>query len=378
MNILVNAFGIADSGGVRVLEKFVADAAIMKHDKNFIIMFNNFDVFLRFKKLFGENDIFEFRYKKLDSFIYRIIYENIFFKKIIKTKKINLIYNFSGTSQIFIKQPQLLKMHNLLFFSKKLNEHYFSKYDFILWLQQVYIKSIFFRLMLSLSNNIEIQSKHVADSLSKFINLNNKKIYIKSDIQTSPNDFKKVKNYNFSNKIKFLYIVGPHFEYPHKNFNDFVLTMLRLKDTGIDFEINITLTKNELENSRYWDSSLNSHTNFYGYISDSETLDSLFCDNAILISTSIIETLGLHVIEAIKNGIISIVPNEEYSKDVYGNNMFFYDLHDVSSLTKTILSLIKTHNFISDKIRSQQAYLVQNEGNKFNNMQTIFDEVNNV
>jgi glycosyltransferase involved in cell wall biosynthesis len=154
--------------------------------------------------------------------------------------------------------------------------------------------------------------------------------------------------------------------------------MLRLKDTGIDFEINITLTKNELENSRYWDSSLNSHTNFYGYISDSETLDSLFCDNAILISTSIIETLGLHVIEAIKNGIISIVPNEEYSKDVYGNNMFFYDLHDVSSLTKTILSLIKTHNFISDKIRSQQAYLVQNEGNKFNNMQTIFDEVNNV
>jgi len=214
--------------------------------------------------------------------------------------------------------------------------------------------------------------------LKKNPNLMYKKIYIKSDIQTSPNDFKNVKNYNFSNKIKFLYIVGPHFEYPHKNFDDFALTMLRLKDLEIDFEINITLTKNELENSRYWNSSLNSHTNFYGYISDSEVLDSLFCDNTILISTSIIETLGLHVIEAIKNGIISIVPSEEYSKDVYGNNMFFYDLHDVGSLIKTILSLINTHNFISDKIKLQQAYLAQNESNKFKNMQTIFDEVNNV
>ena len=83
MNILVNAFGIADSGGVRVLEKFVADAVIIKHDKNFIIMFNNLDVFLHFKKLFGQNDIFEFRYKKLDSFIYRMIYENIFFKLVL-------------------------------------------------------------------------------------------------------------------------------------------------------------------------------------------------------------------------------------------------------------------------------------------------------
>lgn len=378
MNILVNAFGIADSGGVRVLEKFITDTVSMKHDNNFTIMFNAYDVFLHFEKLYSNHDIFEFKYKKLNSFIHRLVYENIFFIKIIKAKKINLIYNFSGTSQVFIRKPQLLKMQNLLFYSKKLDKYYLSKYGFFLWLKQVYIKAIFFRFMLKLAHNVEIQSKHVADSLSKFISLKNKKIYIKSDIKTSPNEFKKVKNYDFSKKINFLYIVGPHFEYPHKNFHDFVAAMLLLKKLELDFEITITLSQSQLENSQCWSSSLNHHTNFCGYISDSKTLDNLFSNNTILISTSIIETLGLHVIEAIKNGVISIVPNEEYAIDVYGKNMVFYNLYDAESLREAIIGLFNKHNFISDKIKKQQAYLIENENCKYKNMHPIFNEVNNV
>jgi len=378
MNILVNAFGIADSGGVRVLEEFIKDSVSIKHNNKFTIMLNNFDAFLYFQKSFSQYDIFEFRYKKLNNFIHRIAYENIFFIKIIKSKNISLIYNFSGTCQVFIRKPQLVKMHNLLFYSKKLDKHYLSKYDLILWLKQVYIKAIFFRFMLKLADNIEIQSEHVVDSISKFVSLKNKKIYIKSDIKTAPGDFKKVKNYDFSKKIKFLYIVGPHFEYPHKNFRDFVEAMSIAKQLELDFEINITLSKHQLENSKNWNLDLNQYTNFCGYISDTKTLDNLFSNNTILISTSVIETLGLHVIEAIKNGVISIVPNEKYSRDVYGENMVFYNLYDAYSLSDAILGLIKKHNFISDKIQKQQAYLVKNENSKYKNMHLIFDEVNNV
>lgn len=378
MNILVNALGISDSGGVRVLEEFLNDVVSIKKDNNFTIMLNNFDVFLRFKKLYNHHDIIEFKYKKLNSFIKRIVYENIFFIKIIKSKKINLIYNFSGTSQVFIRKPQLLKMHNLLYYSKKLDKHYLSKYGFVLWLKQVYIKAIFFRFMLKLSKNIEVQSKHVANSVSKFISLKNKKVYIKSDIKTSLSDFKQVKNYDFSKKIKFLYIVGPHFEYPHKNFNDFVSAMVLLKKLDLDFEINITLSKYQLENSEFWNPSLNSRTNFCGYISDNEILDNLYSNNTILISTSIVETLGLHVIEAIKNGVISVVPNEEYAIDVYGKDMVFYNLYDAESLSEAIIGLLNKHNFISDKIKKQQTYLIKNENCKYKNMHPIFNEVNNV
>ena len=50
--------------------------------------------------------------------------------------------------------------------------------------------------------------------------------------------------------------------------------------------------------------------------------NSLFYDNTVLISTSVVETLGLHVIEGIKNGVIIITPNEQYADVVYGKNRF--------------------------------------------------------
>ena len=191
-------------------------------------------------------------------------------------------------------------------------------------------------------------------------------------------EFTKIKSYDFSKKIKFLYIIGPHFEYPHKNFSDFVETMHCLINSGLNLEINITLSKKQLQNSSYWNSSLNPYTNFYGYLGDDAELVKLFTDNTILISTSIIETLGLHVIEAIKNGIISVVPNENYSREVYGENMIFYDLFNIESLSKVILSTIKTPNSISDKIDQQRSYLIENESKKYKNMNDIFNKINNV
>ena len=186
-----------------------------------------------------------------------------------------------------------------------------------------------------------MQSGHVKNNLSDFIDINNKVFFVKSDIDVSKSTFKSPKKYDFSKRIKFLYIVGPHFEYVHKNFLDFTKAMLSLHRNGIDFEINITLSENQLNRSKIWDQSLNSVTNFFGYISDKSKLEDLFCDNTILISTSIIETLGLHVIEGIKNGVISIVPDETYSTEVYGKNIIKYELFNNDSLIKTIMDIIK-------------------------------------
>ena len=72
----------------------------------------------------------------------------------------------------------------------------------------------------------------------------------------------------------------------------------------------------------------------------------LFCDNTILISTSIIETLGLHVIEGIKNGVITVVPNEEYANVVYGSNIFKYELFNKDSLISVIMRIINFKNLL--------------------------------
>ena len=232
--------------------------------------------------------------------------------------------------------------------------------------------------MLKRSEHVEIQSIHVKKYLSDFIDVNKNNFYIKSDISVLRKDFQSPKKYDFHNKINFIYIVGPHFEIIHKNFIDFTNAMLGLDSLGINFEINITLSYNQLNNSNVWDSSLNCKTNFLGYISDQEQMTKLFYDNTILISTSIIETLGLHVIEGIKSGIITIAPNEEYANTVYGENMFKYELFNKDALFDTIMTVINYKKSYSERILSIQDDLRQSEMKKFSSILDVFNEVINV
>ena len=171
--------------------------------------------------------------------------------------------------------------------------------------------------------------------------------------------------------------MGPHFEYLHKNLMDFTNAMLSLNKKEIDFEINITLTNKQLSQSKIWNPSLNSKTNFLGYISDHEKMTELFCNNTILISTSIIETLGLHVIEGIKNGIITIAPDEDYAFSVYGKKMFKYSLFNKNSLPNVIMTVINYEDSHSEKILSIQSDLRQSEMNKAGTIIDLFDEVIN-
>ena len=177
-------------------------------------------------------------------------------------------------------------------------------------------------------------------------------------------------------KLHFLYIVGPHFSFPHKNIGDFVKTMIMLFNSGLNFHINITLTYEELKKSGLWNDKLNKITSFLGYIDSNKKMKTLFCDNVILISTSVTETLGLHVIEATQNGVLCIVPNESYSENVYGNSVLTYNLFDYESLMETIKQLKSYNNSACHGlILDNQNYIRHNENNKYRNSLSIFNDV---
>ncbi len=375
MKILINVLGIQDSGGITVLHKML-DECIPSIYKYYILCNDNKNINQLINKY---KQIKQFKFIVIaKGFLYRLYYENIIFRYIIKENNINMIYNFSGSSQFFLKIPQLIKIQNLLFYSKKLDAVYRKDNKFLLWLKQIYAKRIIFKSMANNSTYFEIQSSHVKNYMADFINIDNKSFYIKSDIYVFDNLFLKPKQYDFTEKIKFLYIVGPHFEYIHKNFIDFTNVMLEVNKQNIDFEINITLTKEQLENSILWDNSLSHKTNFLGYITDKEKMQDLFCDNTILISTSIIETLGLHIIESINNGVITIAPNEEYSKAVYGENIITYELFNTKSLLNSVLSIINDKIDCENYILTLQNDLKISEKNKYKSAVDIFEKVVNV
>ena len=318
---------------------------------------------------------FEFLMIENKGFIQRLYYENIVFRKMIKEEKISLVYNFSGSAQFFLPIPQITKVHNLLFYSKKIDKVYFEKKEYLKWFKQIFLKRIVFHMMLKQTKYIEVQSSHVQEYISDFIDISKKYFFIKSDISFAKDSFSMIKNYDFTKRIRFLFIVGPHFEYIHKNFDDFVKAMILLKEENINFEINITLTKEQLHNSNIWNKELDKNTNFLGYISKDE-IKKQFIDNTILISTSVIETLGLHVIEAVQNGIISIVPNELYSIKVYGKDILTYELFNILSMRDKIKEIsLLTNNEIKDTISKNQDFLISNENKKYKNILQIFDKI---
>ena len=377
MRVLVNALGIQDSGGIRVLEKVLIECVTDNINTYLIVCNENSNINLLLTQ-YSHAEHFVFKLIKAHGFFYRLFLENIVFRSIIADKNIELVYNFSGSSQFFLKIPQLVKIQNLLFYSKKLDSVYIKENIFILCIKQIYLKRLVFKTMINNCSHFEIQSSHVQNNLADFIDIKNKKFYIKSDIDIIDKVFSKPKEYDFNKKIKFLYIVGPHFEYIHKNFLDFTNAMLELKKEDIDFEINITLTKEQLVDSVLWNNMLNIRTNFLGYIDSKEKIDELFCENTILISTSIIETLGLHVVEAIKKGLVVISPNEEYSRAVYGKNIITYELFDSKSLLNSVLSIIRNKINCEKYILTLQNDLKVSENKKYKSILDIFEKVINV
>ena len=373
----MNGIGIIDSGGISVLEKLLRECVDFGDNNEFIIMLTRSYHTDALVQRYQKYDMLSFRLLTFNNYIHRLYYENFTFQRLVAQYGIDLVYNFTATTQIFLRCPQLVKMHNLIYYSKKLDTLYRKNSRCILWLRQIFLKRIVFRFMLNKSKYIEIQSKHVKDHLSDYINIDNKHIFVKSDVDVGDVSMREPRQYDFTKKLKFLYVVGPHFDYTHKNFLDFTNGMVELTKSSIDFEIDITLTKEQLEGSGLWNSLLNSRTNFHGYINDPKKIKALFCDNTILISTSVIETLGLHVLEAIKNGVVTITPNENYAKEVYGIQRYTYDLLDTNSLSKTVFDIISDQDTVSDAISAQQNYVKENEMSKFDNIIDIFSEVLN-
>ena len=374
-NILMNALGIIDSGGIIVLDKVLAECAADK-SSTFLVVCNSNKNIRKLKVKYEEFNFIVIR----SGLLYRVFYENIIFRRLVKRHNIQLIYNFSGSAQLnfLINTLQLTKVHNLLFYSRNLDAVFHSKTAYFEWIKQVFLKRLYFKFMLNQSKHIEVQSNHVQDCLSDFIDTKNKIFYEKSDIDVCSDAFSLPRKYNFSKIIKCLYIVGPHFESIHKNFIIFVSAMSAFDRLNIDYEINITLSKEQLHNSEIWDSILDSKTNFLGYIDSQDEMSKLFCSNTVLISTSIIETLGLHVIEGIKNGVITIAPNESYARIVYGDNMNLYDTLNSDSLLNAIQVVLNSDSPHSELILSLQDRLKKSEMAKHHNILNIFKEVLNV
>ena len=372
IRILFNALGIQDSGGISVLVKTLNELNHSRRHKVYIFLYRNSNT-SSVVDHFEQSSNLNFVYVYNRNLFIRMLYENFYFLYFSRINRINLVYNFSGSAQIFNRKIQLIKIQNILFYSKQLDKTYFNKKQYLKWVKTVFVKRILLFPMLKLTQYVEIQSDHVKSNICDYLDLKNKTLFVKSDFQVTKMALSNPKVYNRSQKLTILFIVGPHYALLHKNIDDFNRAMLELIKYDINFEIKITLTREELNSCSSWNNTLDSRTKYLGYVKR-ENISELFQDNSILISTSIIETLGLHVIEAIIHGIITIVPRLDYSECVYGFDVRKYELFDPKSLCSAIIQILNMKdNKVKEIIKKNQDYLYYNEQKKHDNILEVID-----
>lgn len=370
MKILTNALGIADSGGITVFNKYLEE--INNSPYSTIVCYNQGPLIDNVVAHYQNNPKISFIIFQKSGIIKRLWLENTRFNKIVKENDLRLIYNLSGSAQL-LPILQLTKLQNLMFYSSKLDDQYKKQGKLIQWFKQIFIKRFVFLNLYKFQKNFEIQSSHVENMFLQFCHNDKFNFFIKSDIDVDSKSFLPPKYFDFSNKVFFLYIIGPHFEMVHKNFKDFVAAMILLAAKDKNFEIVITLTEAQLTHSKLWDERLNPYTNFIGYLPQTE-LQAHFKDNTIVISNSVIETLGLHIIEAIKRGCLTIAPNEEYAKSVYGNELIFYEINNPQSLVEKITSIKRmSQDELALLILKAQKNLEKSEHSKIRYITMIFD-----
>ena len=137
MKVLVNAFGISSAGGVTVLKKSINEFLENQENQYYIFVFNNQNI-LNLVREFNNIDSIHFKIYNDYGILFRLLRENLYFLSFVLNNKTSLIYNFTGTRQLLFGIPTIVKIQNLLFFTRKLDSIYFDNYKKILWFKQIW------------------------------------------------------------------------------------------------------------------------------------------------------------------------------------------------------------------------------------------------
>ena len=167
MKVLVNAFGISSAGGITVLKKTIYEFLENQENQYYIFVFSNQNI-LNLVQEFNNIDNIHFKIYNDYGILFRLLRENLYFLSFVLRNNISLIYNFTGTRQLLFGIPIIVKIQNLLFFTKKLDSIYFDNNKKFLWLKQIWFKRFIFCFMLRFTKNIEIQSIHVKRRIVQF------------------------------------------------------------------------------------------------------------------------------------------------------------------------------------------------------------------
>lgn len=315
MNILVYNIAASETGALTVLNDF--HQQILK-DKN-----NNINWFfvVSTPELKETKNIKVLRYPWIKkSRFHRLLFDYFFAGKILKKNKIDKVLSLQNIIIPNTKLPQVVYIHQAIPFVEyrfKLRENWQG------WIYQNLIGSKIIK-SIKKSNKVIVQTKWMKEACIKQTGVNKEKIDI---VKFNPQIVLDKKYINTPENCK-------SFFYPatgsqgYKNHITILKACEILNEKGyVDYSVTFTFKGNENKNAHIlysYAKSKNLNINFVGPLLQEEVFD--YYANSVLLFPSLIETVGLPLLEAQKAGTFILAADYPYAKEVlkqYSNAFYF-------------------------------------------------------
>ena len=260
--------------------------------------------------------------------------KNIFFKNFITFVFLflrNFFKNGNNYNIISLGDFPLPIFKNQIVFVNQANLIKNKEYRFSLSKINFFLKRIYFKIFSKNVKKFIVQSNFMKSKISKSYNLDIKKFFIYKDLIKEPNI--NFRLYKKRNVIKLLY-PADHYEYKNHQLLIDLFENFKIKN----IEIYLTATKKEFQK---FDVSKNfKRIDYFQH----HKVFKIYSKFDALIFPSLIESLGLPILEAKLFKMPIICANLPYAKELLKKKGFFFNPLSSKSLYKSLMSYLQHKN----------------------------------
>ncbi len=332
MNILVYNLAAEYAGAMTILENFYKEV-LDYTDKSI-----NWFFLVSTDKLKSQDNvtvITEAWVKK--SWLHRVYYDNFVVQRIIKEKKIDVVYSMQNMPVKRTKAKQVVYLHQSLQFSP-VRFSLFDKEQRNYALRQKFVCNIY-RKNLKKADKIIVQTNWFKKAVVDWIPFSAEKIDVVNP-KVEMDDCFLNKKYSL-NEAVFFYPAGDGM---HKNHEIILNACKRLKDEGIEnYKVVFTLDVNTAEYSRRLAERINEqglNVELVGIIPKADVYE--MYSRSVLVFPSYLETFGLPLLEARMMKAVVLASDMPFCHEALESykNAYFYDIYDDEKLAVLMKKVI--------------------------------------
>lgn len=330
----INAIGTRHSGAAQVLLDLLEGLIKIPEIKKIKVFVSSDRIFK-----FPNND----KLKIIDApsitnnLIIRFFWLQFYFGHWLSNYKCDIVYNFNNLAGN-LSLPQVLFIQQSLYFSKEAINSYFisSNVSLISRIRKIiepFLMKMFFKVSVNNCKKIIVQTETMKEWVCNKLNIpKNRIIVILPEI---PNFFygkrkatRKLLKEIDSNSKNWLYVGNTE---PYKNLKIIYEIAKLAESKNIDWKFHIVTPSKNIP----WKHPL---IKWYNYL-EREKLKKMYFNADALIIPSLVETVGLPMLEAISIGIPVIAADRSYAHEICGDSALYFNPYCSSELFRCLLEL---------------------------------------